>query len=315
MGFQITSHHVDRAKNPGNKSTYQSTAQKKPTSLLMNSEEMKKVLNKTCDKKHFHVPTVCGLPVKAQEYPPAFCKAVIKGLRNQLVKDGGFHEHFTAVLAKEIEEDEEEEEPGLEDALDKEMEAEEKKRMRGEEEPRYSVTEDEKKSVMKLHKGLGHPQRGEFVRFMRAARVKGEIIRWAYQEFQCPSCEAKPRPKANRPAAIPRTYQPCRVLGVDLIFLPEVGDGRLFPALSMVDWGSNYQMVQRVADKQPKTIWNTLWSTWGRTFGLPEVLITDDDGGRIEGRSTPTSKNGFWQTTRRKKVRMRRKSGPQERKR
>ena len=27
MGFQITSHHVDRAKNPGNKSTYQSTAQ------------------------------------------------------------------------------------------------------------------------------------------------------------------------------------------------------------------------------------------------------------------------------------------------
>ena len=248
---------------------------KKPTSLLMNSEEMEKALSKTCDKRHFHVPTVCGLPAKAQEYPPAFCKAVIKGLRNQLVKDGGSCERFISVLTGEIGDDEEEEEPGLEEALDKEMEAEEKKRMRGEEEPRYSVTEDEKKSVTKLHKGLGRPQRGEFVRFMRAARIKGEIIRWAYKEFQCPSCEAKPRPKANRPAAIPRTYQPCRALGVDLIFLPEVGGGRLFPALSMVDWGSNYQMVQRVADKQPKTIWNTLWSTRGRTFGLPEVLITD----------------------------------------
>ena len=49
----------------------------------------------------------------------------------------------------------------------------------------------------------------------------------------------------------------------------------MFPALSMVDWGSNYQMVERVADKQPSTIWSTLWSTWGRTFGLPEVLVAD----------------------------------------
>ena len=43
----------------------------------------------------------------------------------------------------------------------------------------------------------------------------------------------------------------------------------------MVDWGSNYQMVERVTDKQPGTIWSTLWSTWGRTFGLPEVIISD----------------------------------------
>ena len=81
--------------------------------------------------------------------------------------------------------------------------------------------------------------------------------------------------QGDRPAAIPRTYQPGRVLGADLIFLPEVGGERLFPALSLVDWGSNYQMVERVGDKQPSTIWQTLWSTWGRTFGLPEVLVVD----------------------------------------
>lgn len=212
----------------------------------MNSEEIKRAVERKCDRTHFHVPTMCGLPVKAQEYPHDFCKAVIQGLKKQLKKDGGHEEEILSVLAAEEEEEEPEddEEKGLEEALDQEMEAEERRKMRGEEEPQYSVTQEEKKSILKLHKGLGHPQKNEFVRFMRAARIRGELVRWAYKEFQCPACEAKPKPKANRPAAIPRTYQPCRVLGLDLIFLPEVGGGRLFPALSTVDWGSNYQHLR-----------------------------------------------------------------------
>ena len=180
-------------------------------------------VEKRSDKKHFHVPTLRGLPHKAQEYPPAFCAEVIKGLKNQLRKDVSLYHKEKEVWALEIlaQEDEEEEED-LDDALDKEMEKEEKKRMRGEEEPMHRITEEEKLSVMKLHRGLGHPQRSEFVRFMRAARVKEEVIRWAYKEFSCPAREAKQRPKATR-------------LGIDLIFLPEVGAGKMFPALSMVD--------------------------------------------------------------------------------
>ena len=247
---------------------------KKPTKLMINSKEMRKRLERRCNKKHVHVPTLCGLPKKAQKYPQEFCIEVLRGLRKQIRVDEE-EEGSQEAFMQEEEEDEEEEGGDLEEALERQMEEEMKKENRGEKEQRYQVTEEEKRSVLKLHKGLGHPQRAEFVRFMRAARIRGEIIRWAYQEFVCPACQARAKPKATRPAAIPRTYQPGRVLGIDLIFLPEVGGERLFPALSMVDWGSNYQMVERVADKQPSTIWSTLWSTWGRTFGLPEVLVAD----------------------------------------
>ena len=248
---------------------------KKPTKLMSNSEEVRRMVNRRCDRKHFHAPTLCLLPKKAQEYPPGFCKAVVKGIKKQILKDAGNPQMKESFMKEAVEEEGEDEEEDLEDALEKQMEEEMKKENRGEKEQRYQVTEEEKSLVMKLHRGLGHPQKAEFVRFMRAARIRGEIIRWAYQEFTCPACQARSRPKAARPAAIPRTYQPGRVLGIDLIFLPEVGGERLFPALSMVDWGSNYQMVERVTDKQPGTIWSTLWSTWGRTFGLPEVIISD----------------------------------------
>ena len=94
------------------------------------------------------------------------------------------------------------------------------------------------------------------------------------KHYKCQACEATPKPKTVRPAAIPRTYQPCRVVGIDLIFLPDIGGGHSFPALSMVDWGSNYQLVERVEDKQPETIWRTLWSTWIRIFGIMDVLVS-----------------------------------------
>ena len=40
----------------------------------------------------------------------------------------------------------------------------------------------------------------------------------------------------------------------------------------MVDWRTNYQMVE---SKSPSTIWNTLFGTWCRVFGPPEVVIAD----------------------------------------
>ena len=48
---------------------------------------------------------------------------------------------------------------------------------------------------MKVHKAVGHPQQREFVRFLRAARVPGEIVQWASKEFKCDICEAKQHPK------------------------------------------------------------------------------------------------------------------------
>eukprot|EP00435_Cladocopium_sp_Y103_P012580 s2098_g3.t1 len=235
---------------------------RKPTGILVNSAKIAARMSRRCDHRHFHAPTMNGRPKKVQIYPKEFCRQIILGLREQIEEDN--REKQTEVFAEEEanEDSEEEEGPAVVEAA-------------GEAEGEYAVSEEEKRQVLKMHRSLGHPQKPEFVRFMRAARIKGEVIRWTSHEFRCPACEARPRPKATRPAAIPRTYQPNRVLGIDLIFLPEVGGKETFPALSILDWGSNFQMVERVENKQPETMWNALWSCWFRTFGWPDVLVCD----------------------------------------
>ena len=120
--------------------------------------------------------------------------------------------------------------------------------------------------MQKLHRGVGHPRLRDFIRFMRAARVKPEIVQWASKHFRCEACEAKPKPKPRRPAAIPKTYQPNRVVGVNFLFLPDVGDAKMFPALSILDWGSHYQMVEIFPTKDHEEVWKALWRCWVRTF-------------------------------------------------
>ena len=105
--------------------------------------------------------------------------------------------------------------------------------------------------------------------------MKPEIVRWVAKEFSCDLCQSRAKPKSSRPAAIPRSYQPGKVVGVDLVFLPDVGGGSTFPALSMLDWGTNFQMVERVESKEPEEVWQTTARTWFRIFGPPEVLVAD----------------------------------------
>lgn len=65
------------------------------------------------------------------------------------------------------------------------------------------------------------------------------------------------------------------MLGIDIVYLPEVGGGATFPAVSIVDWGTSYQMVERVPSKEPSEVWNVVNNLWLRVFGPPEVIITD----------------------------------------
>ena len=265
---------------------------KKPTWLMTNCEEIAREMRRKCDHSHFHEPPEAeGLTRKAQEYTKDFCEAVIQGLRKALKAKKRVEECFMG--------EHDEEDDDLEEALERRLVEEVDKEPRpGEDAPSYEPTPHEKQMVMKLHRGVGHPQINELVRLMRAARVRGEIVRWTAKHFKCEACAANPEPKAVRPVAIPRTYQPCKVIGMDLIFIPEVGGGSAFPALSIVDWGTNYQMVEKVGDKTPDTIWNTLRNTWIRAFGLPDrgvgggcrkgIFLKNDESGSLTWHRHPS---------------------------
>ncbi len=214
---------------------------KKSTGILTNSDFIAQALGKRCLRTHFHVPLVGGLAEKAQVYPRPFCQAIIAGWRKTIQADRGIFLGEGLEGIEETEAGEVIEGGSLEEELDREIDKEinltPSTSNQGEVEGDRAISVEEKRAVLKLHKNLGHPQKPEMVRFLRAARVKSEIIRRFAKEFACEICESRAHPKVARPTTIPRSYQPNRVLDLDLIYITDIGGGARpqFPALSMVD--------------------------------------------------------------------------------
>ena len=145
---------------------------------------------------------------------------------------------------------------------------------------RRGVTDSDKRKINKLHANLGHPSREDFVRALRMARAREEVWRYAKDEFQCDICKAHQRPKANRPATIPRHYAPGRRVGVDVVYFPGVAPNETLPVLNMVDC-SCYQMFTRPSVSRGG-VWNRFMRSWRRTFGVLEISRVNEIGAVVK---------------------------------
>ena len=175
---------------------------RKPTSLLTNSKCIAEEMDRRCDHTHEHVPTLSGLPLKAQVYPKEFCKAILKALKNQILQDDHKQVGNKVWMIEDFVE--QDEEADMEDDLEKELAASGLgipsafNPQRGEEPGICEITSQEKNAVAKLHRSVGHPTKAEMIRFMRAARVRGDVIKWTQQKFECDICKAKAQPQIGQ---------------------------------------------------------------------------------------------------------------------
>ena len=104
---------------------------------------------------------------------------------------------------------------------------------------RTEPTEEQKREIFKLHRGLGHPQPADFGRALRHAAAKRHIIRWAVHDMCCLTCEARVKPTARRPGALPRSLKFNQVVGVDLVEFAELK--LIF--CNILSWVTGYQMA------------------------------------------------------------------------
>ncbi|CAE7781262.1 ankrd29 [Symbiodinium sp. CCMP2456] len=139
----------------------------------------------------------------------------------------------------------------------------------------WEPTAEEKRLVKKLHDNLGHPAPREMARSLRLATAKPHIIRYVARDFRCSVCESRIKPKPARPAVLPKIYEPGRIVGVDVIFLSALNRRETFPALNITDWGTSYQVVERLKSTEATHTWRTFMRVWCRTFGVPDVIVTD----------------------------------------
>ena len=139
---------------------------KKTTGILTNSEEVAKRMSRRCQGGHEHSPLMGGKAIKAQIYPKKFCEEMVKGIKAQFLKDGSWDEEWAGhVYVEELDDQEDEDEVP-------EEEAEVSREVAGEGQGGSDISPQEKEALQKLHRGVGHPSLRDFIRFMKAARVR-----------------------------------------------------------------------------------------------------------------------------------------------
>ena len=261
---------------------------KKTTMWLTNSDHIAKRLQRRCSGDHIHEPLTGGGAALAAVYPPLVCKALVGGLKRHLQEKYGnyvvAHEvtevsTFAAPVVGEEDDDLDIWEDILPEEVGEMRSSREEERKQKEEERRRmqtAVTEEDKAKIGKMHKNLGHPSLDSFVRFLRAGRVREEVVRWTLKEFKCPTCEAHVIPKAPRPAVVPKCYRPGVAVGIDLFYILDHDNHRSVPILNVVDLGTNYQVAELIENKEPKTVWRAFWSVWCRVFGVPQYVSMDE---------------------------------------
>ncbi|CAK9108923.1 Retrovirus-related Pol polyprotein from transposon RE2 (Retro element 2) (AtRE2) [Includes: Protease RE2 [Durusdinium trenchii] len=137
------------------------------------------------------------------------------------------------------------------------------------------LTAEDKRIIQKLRVNLGHPSNYELSKALRLARARNAVWRHVKDDFKCDICERNKKPKSARPAILPKTFEPCRTVGLDVVFFPGLDVRQVRPVLNMVDWATGYQMLEPLDNTQSSHIWEKFYGTWVRTFSVPEVVITD----------------------------------------
>ena len=141
----------------------------------------------------------------------------------------------------------------------------------------YEPKPDLRRELYRLHRNLGHPDIKSFVRALRHAGVRADIIRWTKRSFSCPICESRKKPKMQRPAHLTRQMGFNEVVGMDLFFI------RRQPWLNILCWGTLYQWVEKLNDKSAETVTKAFMKSWCAHYGAPQMLIVDQ-GGEFTGR-------------------------------
>ena len=139
--------------------------------------------------------------------------------------------------------------------------------------PLREPTPQEKREILKIHRGLNHPETADFVRALKHAGARQHLISGAARSMRCPTCSSRRWPKARRMGALPRCMRFNQTIGCDVITLSAFG--RQYRYLNIVCWGTGFQMLGAIQTASAAETLRALLRVWVRPFGWPEIIITD----------------------------------------
>lgn len=111
---------------------------------------------------------------------------------------------------------------------------------------KLNIAADLRREVFRVHRNLGHPDQWTFLRALRHAQAKPEIIEWVRSEFRCLTCESARKPSLPRPGHLVRNLVFNEVIGVDVCFFE--WKGNKYPLLNVLCWGTGLQIIERLSN-------------------------------------------------------------------
>ena len=126
-----------------------------------------------------------------------------------------------------------------------------------------------RRELYRVHRNLGHPDQPTFLRALRHAGAKSEVLDYAKRGFRCPICIRRQRPQPQRPAHLQRVMPFNEVVGVDLIFV------KRRPLLNCLCWGTSLQWVETLDNKTASEVTRAFMSSWVARYGAPRLVVAD----------------------------------------
>ena len=126
-----------------------------------------------------------------------------------------------------------------------------------------------RRELYRVHRNLGHPSLPRFLRALKHAGAKTEVLQWTKAAFRCPICAQNEKKSSYRPAHLQRSLAFNEVVGMDLIKAHDLW------MLNMLCWGTNLQFVEVVDDKKAETIYQTFVKAWVAHYGPPTLIVVD----------------------------------------
>eukprot|EP00439_Symbiodinium_sp_Y106_P086029 s529_g30.t2 len=139
------------------------------------------------------------------------------------------------------------------------------------------LTNQEKRAVLRSHVNLGHPSQDEFVRLLKAAGCRADVISYVQREFTCSGCDLEKRPPTRLPASTPRCYDFNVVIGIDVLFVHGLDNRTEHPVLNITCLGTLYSTFGLIdhTRRSAQLTFKAFERMWLRTFGPPEFMILD----------------------------------------
>ena len=135
--------------------------------------------------------------------------------------------------------------------------------------------QDVKRTLLRLHRNLGHPTNQELVRVLESKKASPELIE-AARQHECPVCHHQQRRNSVPVSSIPKVNAFNERVQADTLWLTPPGSNQAFPILMMSDALTRLISARLLITADSDEFIKSVEKGWIRSFGPMKTLQVDE---------------------------------------